>query len=169
VQKRPSRVPEWRGQACAGKAIYFYPEQGFGDTLLAVPFLPWVKAQSAKVYLECKAPLRRLFANLVGVDALCDPEQQPPADTDLVAPLMALSGLYGVHLDNLPPPPVLNIPEVAKTRAEHLIGPPSTASQGGRFRVGVVWSGSVTFKRNHKRSVGVERFIPLSHIPGVQL
>jgi tetratricopeptide (TPR) repeat protein len=169
VQKRPSRVPEWRGEACAGKTIYFYPEQGFGDTLLAVRFLPWVKAQGARVYLECKPPLRRLFASLIGVDALCDPERPPPADTDLIAPLMALPGLYGANLDNLPPVPVLNIPPAAQKRAERLMGLPLGGSQGGRFRVGVVWSGSVTFKRNHKRSVGVDRFIPLSHIPGVQL
>lgn len=164
VDKRPSRVPEWRGEPCEGKAIYFYPEQGFGDTLLAVRFLPWVKSRGAKVYLECKPPLRRLFANLEGVDGLCDPAEGAPKDTDLVAPLMALPGLYGANLDNLPPPPVLDIPVAARQRALRLMGP-----RNGRFRVGVVWSGSVTFKRNHKRSVGVERFIPLSHLPGVQL
>ena len=38
-----------------------------------------------------------------------------------------------------------------------------------RFKVGVVWSGSVTFKGNKKRAVGVERFIPLASVPGVQL
>lgn len=164
VEKRSSALPEWRGEDPGGRAIYFYPEQGFGDTLLAVRFLPWVKAQGAKVYLECKTPLRRLFADLDGVDALCDPAEPPPSDTALQAPLMALPGLYRASLDNLPPPPRLSIPEAARVRARALMGPPD-----GKLRVGVIWSGSVTFKRNHKRSVGVERFLPLAHIPGVQL
>jgi hypothetical protein len=37
------------------------------------------------------------------------------------------------------------------------------------FRVGIVWSGSVTFRNNHRRAVGLERFLPLAEIPGVQL
>lgn len=164
VQKRPSRLPDWRGEACAGKTIYFYPEQGFGDTLLAVRFLPWVKAKGAKVILECKPPLQRLFASLEGVDGLRDPQAGPPPDADFIAPLMALPGLYGADLANLPPLPNLDIPDAARAHAARLLGP-----RNGRFRVGVVWSGSVTFKRNQKRSVGVERFLPLSHVPGVQL
>jgi hypothetical protein len=35
--------------------------------------------------------------------------------------------------------------------------------------VGIIWSGSVTFKRNRKRAVSLERFLPLATIPGVQL
>ncbi len=164
VQKRASSLPEWRGEDPGGRAIYFYPEQGFGDTLLAVRFLPWVKAQGAKVYLECKPPLRRLFAELEGVDQLCDPAAPPPADTALQAPLMALPGLFHATPTNLPPPPRLSIPQAARSTARLLMGPPD-----GRLRVGVIWSGSVTFKRNHKRAVGVERFVSLAHIPGVQL
>lgn len=164
VHRRASLLPEWRGEPLAGKTLYLYPEQGFGDTLLAVRFLPWVKAQGARVYLECKPPLRRLFGQLEGVDALFDPDDGPPADVDLVTPLMALPGLYGVHLDNIPPCQRLHIPDAARAKARALM-----ASGAGRLKVGVVWSGSVTFKRNHKRSVGVERFVPLSHVPGVQL
>ena len=43
------------------------------------------------------------------------------------------------------------------------------ASAGDSLKVGIVWSGSVTFKGNKKRAVAVERFIPLASVPGVQL
>ncbi len=39
----------------------------------------------------------------------------------------------------------------------------------GRLRVGVVWSGSVTFKGNRHRAASIERFLSLAGVPNVQL
>jgi ADP-heptose:LPS heptosyltransferase len=43
-----------------------------------------------------------------------------------------------------------------------------TAAQG-RLKVGVVWSGSVTFNKNASRAQGLMRFLQAFLIPGVQL
>lgn len=53
-------------------------------------------------------------------------------------------------------------------------GPPLTAQRlldlgSGKFKVGIVWSGSVTFKGNRKRAVSLRRFLRFAEIPGVQL
>ncbi len=38
-----------------------------------------------------------------------------------------------------------------------------------RFKVGIVWSGSLTFKTNAQRRAPIEHFIGLAEIPGIQL
>jgi len=38
-----------------------------------------------------------------------------------------------------------------------------------RFRIGVVWTGSVTYRANNRRSTGPESFLGLATVPGVQL
>ncbi|MFM8991102.1 MAG: hypothetical protein ACKOUS_16120, partial [Alphaproteobacteria bacterium] len=37
------------------------------------------------------------------------------------------------------------------------------------LKVGIIWSGSVTFKGNAQRATPLERFLPFAEVPGVQL
>ena len=159
----PYETPEWRGEDPAGKKILLFPEQGFGDTLLAIRFIPLLKARGATVILECKPPLRRLFSRLEGVDRLIEPKSLMTG-FDYHCSLMSLPGLLGGDPKNLPPLPRLHIPQEARDKMRPLL-----KLGGDRFKVGIVWSGSVTFKNNRKRSVPAERFLELARVPGVQL
>ena len=46
---------------------------------------------------------------------------------------------------------------------------PLIARAGKRLKVGIVWSGSVTFKANAQRATGLDRFLSFAEVPGVQL
>jgi ADP-heptose:LPS heptosyltransferase len=46
---------------------------------------------------------------------------------------------------------------------------PLFAQAGSRLKVGIVWSGSVTFKRNQERAQPIMRFFQAFALPGVQL
>jgi hypothetical protein len=43
------------------------------------------------------------------------------------------------------------------------------AQAGRRLKVGIVWSGSVTFKANAQRATGLDPFLTFADVPGVQL
>ena len=159
----PYETPEWLGEDLSGKTILLFPEQGFGDTILAVRFIPLLKARGATVILECKPALRRLFSGLEGVDRMIEPKSLMTG-FDYHCSLMSLPGLLGADPRNLPPLPRLHIPQMAREKMR-----PFLRLAGDRFKVGFVWSGSVTFKNNRKRSVTADRFLQLAKVPGVQL
>ncbi len=152
----------WHGQDFAGKTLLIYPEQGFGDAILAARFIPAVRARGGSVIVECKPELRRLFSRLAGVDRLRAPGERVAAD--LAVPAMSLPGLLGVSLDTLPPPPRLHVPAASASRVR-----PVLARYDDRFKVGIVWSGSLTFKGNALRATRLDPFLRLAEVEGVQL
>jgi len=161
--RRPD-IPRWLGEKIPGKRLVIHPEQGFGDTLLATRFLKMVKDRSeAEVVLLTKPPLMPLLQGLAGVDRL-HPLEDPIREMDYSASLLDLPRVLRIDESNLPPPPAFNIPEASRAKARQLLAPAK-----GLFKVGVVWSGSVTFKNNRKRASSVERFIRFGEVPGVQL
>ena len=163
VRPRSYPQPEWDGEPLAGKTIYLHPEQGFGDTLMALRYLPRLAEQGGTVVLECKPPLRRLLEASAGIARLVAPEDGFAA-FDVHGSLMSVPRLVGADVSAPGAPASLSVPEVARTRVAPLL-----ALGRDRFKVGIVWSGSVTFKGNLKRAVSVENFLPFATVSGVQL
>src|SRR5260221_4901738 len=52
---------EWRGEKLGGRSIVVYSEQGMGDAIQFVRFLPQLTAMGAKVTFLCHPGLVRLF------------------------------------------------------------------------------------------------------------
>lgn len=155
-------IPRWEGEDLAGRSILVIPEQGFGDTVLMARFLPLLASRGCRVRLVCKPPLRRLLSGIDGVE-LADGQDDFTGD-DVWTPMMDLPRYLGVTVDDVPPPVPLHVPVDAVSRARAI-----TAPFGERLKVGVLWSGSVTYRANHKRSFDHRRFLPMSTLPGVQL
>ena len=151
LPRPPLQVPRWDGKPFPGKTLLIYPEQGFGDTILASRFLPQVKALGGTVILQSKRETHRLFEGLAGLDRLCEGAAADQG-ADLQCPIMSLPGLLGTTLDNIPPALA-----------------PVIAAASGRFKIGIIWSGSLTFKGNPQRRAPIDPFIGLAEIPGVQL
>lgn len=158
---RPHPSPRWTGESFEGRTLLVYPEQGFGDCIFASRFLPLVKQRGGTVVVECQSALRRLFSRLEGVDRLVAPGEAVAAD--LHSPMMSLPGIVDASPDTSPPPR-LHVPAETRERFGTLIAP-----YRGRFTVGIVWSGSVSFKDNRNRSTSLGRFLRLAETPGVQL
>lgn len=156
-------IPQWRGEDLEGKTILVMPEQGFGDTILMARFLPLLRARGCRIRLICKPPLRRLLAGIDAVQRYAD-TRSDIAECDVWTPMMDLPRYLGTTLETVPPPAQLVIPEDSAARARAI-----TAPFADMLRVGVLWSGSVTYRGNHKRSFSHRAFLPLAAIPGVQL
>lgn len=157
--------PRWMGEDLTGKSIVILPEQGFGDAILMTRFIPGLKARGAsRVAMVAKKPLARLLSRVEGVDAVI-PAARRQDSFDYYTPNMSLPHLVGMPAGGTPPPlPRLAIPDDSRARAAKL-----TASFAHRFRIGIVWTGSLTYRANHRRSTTPESFAPLATVPGVQL
>ncbi len=156
-------IPQWQGEDLQGKTILVTPEQGFGDTILMARFFAPLKALGCTVKFACKPPLRRLFANIPGIDQFAEGRDAIDS-SDYWTPMMDLPRYLGITLNTVPPPAPLTIPQDSVDRAHYIMAPFNKM-----FKLGILWSGSVTYRANHKRSFGHQQFLKLADIKGLQM
>ncbi len=161
---RRTSLPKWDGTSLGGRRILVLPEQGFGDAVTFARFLPVLRRfDPAGVLLLCERPLLRLLAEVEGADWI-GAEQPPASAFDVWTDMMDLPTLhFGAGLP-IPPPTRLSVPEDSRARARAIVAP-----FRDRFRVGVVWCGSVTYRANAFRSFPHRHFHTLLDVPGVQM
>ena len=155
------KIPRWDGSSFAGKTLFVHCEQGFGDNLQFVRYLPMVKARGGKVVLETSKPLMRLFKGLQGVDELVE----GPSDGgmslgyDFYVPLMSLPEIFETKLETIPAqvPYLQADPQKARLWQERM------RREG--LQVGLVWQGKDT---DPNRACSVEQLAPLFGVRGVQ-
>jgi tetratricopeptide (TPR) repeat protein len=155
--------PLWDGSPLAGRTILLHAEQGLGDTLQGLRYVPEVKRRGGTVLLECSKVLHRLLAELEGVDRLiAQGAELPPFDVH--APLLSLP-----HLLDLPEPGQLR--KVPYLRPDPALLPSwreRLAALPG-FKVGINWQGNPKYPSDRQRSIPLPALLPLAEIPGVRL
>ncbi len=163
LKQRSLPFPEWSGEALDGKTVLVLPEQGFGDAVLFARFIPTLKKLGATVHCLVERPLAALFEGLEGADHV---GQGVSADTkiDCWLNMMDLAALHFKETSAIPSPTVLNVPQDSADRAQRIVDPFPDV-----LKVGVIWTGSVTYKGNAFRSFSHTDFLPLTDIAGVQL
>lgn len=153
--------PQWRGQDIAGKTILLHAEQGFGDTIQFCRYVPQLAASGATILLEAPRPLLPLLAGLPGVSRLIAAGDNLPA-FDLHCPLMSLPGLFGTRMDSIPAPiPYLGAGSDGLARWKERL----ESARG--LKVGLVWAGRPTYRRDRARSMPFAALGPLWDIEGV--
>ncbi|WP_068114857.1 tetratricopeptide repeat protein [Tropicimonas marinistellae] len=156
-------LPRWNGAPLAGKSLLVLREQGLGDSLLCARFLPLLREQGARVHMVCRPPVLRLFENS-GLADIVSTEVPDLSGYDMWTSMFDLPRHY-FRTEAAPPAPAeFNVPQVSRDRAQALL-----SNAGDDLRIGVVWSGSVTYKANHLRAFGHEAFLPLADLDGVRL
>ena len=162
--QRTFSQPSWDGSPFAGKTLLLWAEQGLGDTLMFLRYLPMVKALGGHVVLETQRALVDLAATCDGPDlVLARGVPLPPFD--LHASLMSLPFLFGTDLDTIPAEvPYLRVPEDVSHRVDIL---ELFAHTEGTTRIGLVWAGAPGHPRDQERSIPAERLAPLAALDGV--
>jgi tetratricopeptide (TPR) repeat protein len=147
--------PLWRGQPLMGARILLHAEQGLGDSIQFLRYLPMVHAAGGTVLLDIPERLRRLAQELPGIDSLTTAGEPLPA-FDWHCPLMSLPLAFGTMVETIPAQvPYLTIPAEATRKAETLPFP----STG--LRVGLAWAGRRERVLDQFRSINFAQFEPL--------
>lgn len=159
--KRPQfKEPAWDGRDIRGQTILLYAEQGLGDVIHFIRYVPLVAERGAKVVLVCPAALHALARHVQGVDKLMGSEEALPR-FDTHAALMSLPHLLKTTLENVP----AHVPYLPIPPAETF---PLSAGAAGSLKVGLVWSGGDRYRKNRMRSTSLESFLPLLRVPGIR-
>lgn len=162
----PRRIgkPKWDFGPLDGQRILVLPEQGFGDGIAFARFLPVLRRfNPASVIYYCEKPVARLYDGIDGAD-VTTPAMPDEAEFDVWVNLMDLAAVHFEASDDVPPPAALATPQDSIERVAPLL-----KSHADRFRVGVVWTGSMTYRGNAFRSFSHTEFLALTDVPDVQL
>jgi len=158
LQHSPNRgfkQPLWRGEDLNGKSILLFAEQGLGDTIQFIRFVPQVIARGGTVHVEVQPALKPLMASLPGVVSVIGTgEPLPPFDFQ--CPFLSLPFALHTELQSIPAPvPYVHAPQdKVRDWSERL-------PKGSLLRVGVVWRGNPKHTNDANRSVPFEMFRPL--------
>ncbi len=157
------KQPLWDGSAFEGRTLLLHTEQGLGDAIQFLRYVPLVKARGGTVLLQCQPALMKLFERAAGVDHLLPRgESLPPYD--LYAPLLSLPQMLRVH----DPAHAGNVP--------YLFADPQRVEQWreelgaipGR-KIGINWQGNPQHPKDKQRSLPLSYFQRLAEVPAVRL
>ncbi len=146
--------PMWLGaEPLDGKTILVCAEEGLGDTIQHVRYVPMLAARGARVILVIEPALCPLLAGVAGVSQ-CLPKLEstalPPYDFHI--PVNCLPLAFGTRLGSipagagyLPPPPAERVEAWQRRLGAH-----------ERLRVGLVWSGNPRHLNDRNRSTTLQ-------------
>nr|WP_043744739.1 tetratricopeptide repeat protein [Paramagnetospirillum magneticum] len=141
-----------------GGTLLLQAEQGYGDTLQFIRYVPQLKARGVnRVILACQPELIRLMETAPGLDAVVG-EAGPMPPFDKAVTLLSLPGLLG----GLAAPaafPYLSVPQGVRM--------PLPAAPAGTLKVGLAWAGRPTHGDDWNRSIPARMLAPILDVPGV--
>ena len=163
LQARPRFAkPMWTGQDLRGKVILVRVEQGFGDMVQFIRYVPLLKALGATVVLQIRQGIEQLVEGFAGVDKVMY-RDDPPPDFDFYIPLMSLPRVFGTDLASIPAQlPYLRADPMRVARWAQPL------NTDGALKVGLVWAGNPDHKRDRHRSIPLCLLSPLWTIPKIR-
>jgi tetratricopeptide (TPR) repeat protein len=147
--------PMWLGgEAIEGKTILVNADEGLGDTIQFVRYVPMLAERGARVVLVVQDPLHLLLSDLPGVTQCLPRSAGASPAFDLHCPIGSLPLAFGTRLDTIPSATsYLPLPAEARMRIwEDRLGPHD------KLRVGIVWSGNPNHVNDHNRSMPLQNF-----------
>lgn len=159
---RTFATPRWNAEPANGKTILVHAEQGFGDTIHFLRYLPLVRSRSgaARVIFECQPELVSLLqSNRSEAEIVSAPDETFRCDFHI--PLLSLPLALEEFEPFSTPGPYLHADPVRRQAWQARLGPKSSV------RVGIAWAGNSIHKDNMRRSLSPEALRPILSTPGV--
>ncbi|CAE6700833.1 hypothetical protein R69888_00734 [Paraburkholderia haematera] len=159
--------PCWQGEPLAGKTLIVHSEQGNGDDIQMVRFVPELAArvrdEGGRLVLAVRRALRPLFAHFYA-DCVSI-EDGPLGKPHFGLPIMSVPSVLGLLPEHVRGAAYLraDASRVAAWR-ERISG---CDAEAARLHVGLVWSGSPTHRRDAKRSIPLAALAPILALPNV--
>lgn len=158
----------WEGQPFQDKTLFVYEEQGMGDTIQFIRYLPYLKQFGGSIIFEVIPPLVRLVEQFKGYDRLWvgikNVDTRPVDRFDYHVPLLSLPGLFNTTVETIPAEtPYLyadqTLSRIWKDRIGNVPG----------LKAGIVWSGNPNHDNDNNRSLSLSCFRALGNMSGINL
>ncbi len=154
VVLRHQTIPVWPGVIQPGLRLLIHAEQGYGDTIQMLRYLPLLVSKGIVITLEVPAPLFPLCCGIPQIR--CIERGTPVPEVDYHLPVMSLPRVMETTLATIPVAPPYLIPDSDLVRQWRKRLPDTTG-----LRVGLVWAGRYDLPVNRKRSCPPALLLPL--------
>jgi Flp pilus assembly protein TadD len=156
--------PRLIDQPVQDKTVVVYDEQGFGDTIQFVRFIPLLKQKGCKIVLMTHEKLVDLMVNSNVADTVLPKKDGSyNFEYDYHIPLLSIPFYLGIKEEEIPK----NLPYLFVD--EKLIVSKSKLFKScEKLKVGIVWRGKQPIGNEH-RTASLKDYIKLSSIPVIQL
>ncbi len=148
----------WNGvDSLKDKTVIVYGEQGYGDNIQFMRYIPRLKEEGCKIILHVRATLHRLFEQL-DVDGIFDRDDDNLPEHDYHIPSMSMP----FHFDN----PEVECPYLKVDEVMNL----SELELGECFKIGICWEGNPEHSNNKIRCCPLIKFQRITDkFPNVKL
>ena len=179
VHPRPRIFPQprWQGEPLTSHAaLLIYCEQGLGDTIQFLRYLPLVAERSSGTHIvfEAQSPLLRLLtayltslhSTFPGITTEILPHGQPLPPFTHHIPLLSLPAVFKTTMETIPRqlPYLQADPQPAQRRRAEL----AALDDLTHPKIGLNWAGNPNYRADHERSTTLQTFFPLLKIPGIE-
>lgn len=139
--------PLWDGSDIRGRTILIHAEQGIGDSIQFVRYVPLVAAKGARVIIACQKELVRLLRKVGDVEQVLAYGDRIP-EFDLHCPLLRLPLIFDTTIETIPAdiPYIKADPYLVAAWREKL------KKDRAGLKVGLVWAGRPTHVNDRNRS-----------------
>jgi tetratricopeptide (TPR) repeat protein len=162
LSNRKFPQPRWNGEELNGRTILIHAEQGFGDTLQFIRYLPMVAQRGGRIILACQKELARLFRQFEQVEQLVS-EGEPLPQFDVHCALLTLPMVFKTDLQSIPnQSPYLRAD--ANLSSQWMERLPGAIAER---KIGLTWSGRANYERERARSIELSTLASLANVAGV--
>ena len=161
--KRMSLDPEffetfWDGSDLHGQRILLIAEQGLGDAIQFIRYVPMVAARGGEILVLCQPRLSNLFEGPLGIRQVIPMGQALPP-FDVCCPLMSLPHVFHTRQDTIPDA----VPYLRPDPKRVTQWSPRLAGRNAP-KIGLVWAGNPTYRNDRYRSVQLSALEPLAKV-----
>ncbi|TAN45965.1 MAG: tetratricopeptide repeat protein [Nitrospirae bacterium] len=164
ITKRDFARPLWDGTDLNGKTILLHTEQGFGDAIQFIRYVPLIEQRGGRIIIECQKELISLFSSIKGIaDFKAQGEGLPPFD--LHCPFLTIPYIFKTTNENIPSKtPYLTVNNSLVQKWTE-----SAGIDRSRFNIGIVWAGNPRNLNDRQRSLSLDLFSAFSGLKNIQL
>ncbi|MBI4145415.1 tetratricopeptide repeat protein [Candidatus Woesearchaeota archaeon] len=158
ITTRKLEKPLWKGEDISKKTVYVYHEQGLGDTIQFLRYIPLLATRCQRILLRVQNELNPLMRGQELPAEIVPPERSDEElDYDVHIPLMSMPMMF----KEMPVSARYIVPDQHKVS-----GYRQRFSHTG-VKVGVFWCGNPSFKRNKYRAITLAALAPLFDLPRI--
>lgn len=149
--------PCWDGMVDPNATLLVHTEQGFGDIIQFIRYLPFIAAEGMRIIVQCPAELQSLLQGVEGISMVYGFDEALP-DFDFHIPLLSLPHLFQTDLSRIP----ANVPYLFTAFEKTQAWRDQLFALGETLKIGLRWSGNPRNTHDGGRSCPLSLFEPLA-------